>query len=126
MLAYAFESIADLQKRRFTRSEAGKHKGVCDAGLWRYSRHPNYFGQWLQWIALAALALPALLSLRGVLHPATFVVFALSLAWAVYLMYATLVYYTGAVPAEHYSKRKRPEYAQYQAAVNRFFPGARR
>ena len=126
LAAYAFESIADLQKRRYARSDAGRKKGVCDVGLWRYSRHPNYFGQWLQWIALAALAVPSLLALRGSLPVAAFVVFALALGWAVYLMYGTLVYYTGAVPSEHFSRRKRPGYAQYQATVNRFFPGPRR
>jgi steroid 5-alpha reductase family enzyme len=36
------------------------------------------------------------------------------------------VYYTGAVPAEHFSRLKRPAYADYQATVNRFFPGPRR
>ena len=41
-------------------------------------------------------------------------------------MYYTLVHYTGAVPAEHYSALKRPAYAEYQATVNRFFPGPRR
>jgi steroid 5-alpha reductase family enzyme len=37
-----------------------------------------------------------------------------------------MVYYSGAVPAEHYSVLKRPAYAQYQAEVNRFFPGPRK
>ena len=123
--AYAFESVADWQKRRFART-AGNRKDVCDVGLWRYSRHPNYFGQWLQWIALAALALPSLLSLRDSVPLAAFVMFALSLGWAIYLMYSTLVYYTGAVPAEHFSRLKRPAYADYQATVNRFFPGPKR
>lgn len=126
LAAYGFESLADLQKRRFSRTDAAKSKGVCDVGLWRYSRHPNYFGQWVQWIALAALAAPSLLSLREQAHPIAFAVLALSLGWAVYLMYATLVYYTGAVPAEHFSRRKRPDYAAYQSMVNRFFPGPRR
>jgi steroid 5-alpha reductase family enzyme len=124
--AYAFESTADWQKRRYTRDHAGDRKGVCEVGLWRYSRHPNYFGQWVQWIALAALALPSLLALRGQVPATLLVVFALALAWVVYLMYSTLVYYTGAVPAEHYSRLKRPAYAAYQARVNRFFPGPRR
>jgi len=123
--AYAFESVADWQKRRFART-ASNRKDVCDVGLWRYSRHPNYFGQWLQWITLAALALPSLLSLRDSVPVAAFVMFALSLGWAIYLMYSTLVYYTGAVPAEHFSRLKRPAYADYQATVNRFFPGPRR
>lgn len=124
--AYTFESIADLQKRRYSRTDAANRKGVCDIGLWRHSRHPNYFGQWVQWIALAALAVPSLLALRGDVHPVVFVILALSLGWAVYLMYGTLVYYTGAVPAEYFSRRKRPDYAHYQATVNRFFPGPRR
>lgn len=124
--AYALESTADLQKRRFARANGTRSRGVCDVGLWRYSRHPNYFGQWLQWIALAALAAPSLLALRGLVPAVALGVLALSLAWVVYLMYSTLVYYTGAVPAEHYSRLKRPEYASYQATVNRFFPGPRK
>jgi steroid 5-alpha reductase family enzyme len=124
--AYAFESVADFQKRRYARADPSHRKGVCDVGLWRYSRHPNYFGQWVQWIALVALALPSLLALRGAVHVAALVIFALSLAWVVYLMYSTLVYYTGAVPAEHFSRLKRPAYADYQATVNRFVPGPRK
>ena len=126
LAAYVFESTADWQKRRYTRDPGSDRKGVCEVGLWRYSRHPNYFGQWLQWIALTALALPSLLALRGALHIAAFVVFALALAWIVYLMYSTLVFYTGAVPAEYFSRLKRPAYAGYQLRVNRFCPGPRR
>jgi steroid 5-alpha reductase family enzyme len=38
-------------------------------------------------------------------------------------MYTTLVHYTGARPAEHYSVQKRPQYRAYQQVTNRFFPG---
>ena len=41
-------------------------------------------------------------------------------------MYKCLVTYTGAVPSEHYSLQKRPEYAKYQQEVNMFFPGPNR
>ena len=123
--AFAFESIADRQKQCFARN-ATDRKSVCDVGLWRYSRHPNYFGQWVQWIALVALSLPSLWRLRWEVHAVALIVLALSLAWVIRLMYGTLVYYTGAVPAEHYSRLKRPAYADYQATVNRFFPGPRR
>jgi steroid 5-alpha reductase family enzyme len=126
VVAFAFESVADLQKRRHGRANAARRKDVCDVGLWRYSRHPNYFGQWVQWIALVALALPSLLALRDEVPVVVFAVLAFALAWVVYLMYSTLVYYTGAVPAEHFSRLKRPAYADYQASVNRFFPGPRR
>ncbi len=67
LAAYAFESLADLQKSRFTGGYENTGTGICDVGLWRYSRHPNYFGQWVQWVALVGLALP---SLAG-LHDAT-------------------------------------------------------
>ena len=126
LAAYAFESVADWQKRRYVQTHADDRKGVCEVGLWRYSRHPNYFGQWLQWIALAALALPSLRALWGLVPTPAFVVFGLALAWMVYLMFSTLVFYTGAVPAEHFSCLKRPAYADYQTRVNRFFPGPRR
>jgi steroid 5-alpha reductase family enzyme len=39
------------------------------------------------------------------------------------MMYLTLVYLTGAVPAEYFSVSKRPEYRAYQQSTNRFFPG---
>lgn len=123
--AYAFESTADWQKRRFARTSTDR-KAVCDVGLWRYSRHPNYFGQWVQWIALVGLVLPSLWALRWEIPAVALIVLALSLAWVIKLMHGTLVYYTGAVPAEHYSRLKRPAYADYQATVNRFFPGPRR
>jgi hypothetical protein len=41
-------------------------------------------------------------------------------------MYSTLVYTTGAVPSEHFSMQKRPDYIRYQARTNRFFPGPQR
>jgi steroid 5-alpha reductase family enzyme len=123
---YVFESVADLQKRRYARADAGRRHAVCDVGLWSYSRHPNYFGQWLQWVALVALALPSLLALRDEVPWPAFALLALALLWVIRLMYGTLVHYTGAVPAEHFSRLKRPAYAEYQARVNRFFPGPRR
>ena len=43
-----------------------------------------------------------------------------------YAMYTCLVTYTGAVPAEHYSREKREGYADYQTRVNMFFPGPSR
>ncbi|MET9357431.1 DUF1295 domain-containing protein [Streptomyces sp. NPDC006617] len=45
---WVFESVADLQKARFAdRTRRDGVRRTCDIGLWRYSRHPNYFGQWM-------------------------------------------------------------------------------
>ena len=55
-LALAGEALADHQLKRF---KAASDKPVCTRGLWRYSRHPNYFFQCLLWIGVATAAFPA-------------------------------------------------------------------
>ncbi|MGV9867143.1 DUF1295 domain-containing protein [Rhodococcus koreensis] len=124
--AYLFESIADIQKKRFLGGYNETGTGVCDVGLWSISRHPNYFGQWVQWVAMVALAMPSLLALRDDISIIAWVVIGVANLWVIWMMYSTMVHYTGAVPAEYYSKLKRPEYGDYQTTVNRFFPGPRR
>jgi steroid 5-alpha reductase family enzyme len=58
LLGWLIEVIADWQKRQFR--AAGKGEGFIQSGLWRYSRHPNYFGEIMLWTGIAMLALPAL------------------------------------------------------------------
>ena len=55
LLGVAGESLADAQLARF-RAEPGNRGRTCRQGLWRYSRHPNYFFEWLHWFAYACLA----------------------------------------------------------------------
>jgi len=90
--------------------------------LWRYSRHPNYFSEWLVWTGIVIAAVPSLMSLYGT-EP-TYVSAALGIggAGASLMMYITLVYLTGAIPAEYYSVRKRADYKRYQETTNMFFP----
>ncbi|MEU0884654.1 DUF1295 domain-containing protein [Lentzea sp. NPDC005914] len=118
--SYVLESVADRQKQRFS---ARGGSGTCDQGLWRYSRHPNYFFQWMQWNALVLLALPALLARFHHTALPVWVLLALGLGLASWALYVTLTTHTGARPAEYYSLRKRPDYAAYQATTNMFFPG---
>ena len=124
----ALESVADVQKARFAaqaRAE-GRHDAVCDVGLWRYSRHPNYFFEWMVWNGLILMALPALPMLFAAEPAGLAVLLAGGLLFVSRIMYVTLVYYTGARPSEFYSLQKRPAYAEYQKTTNRFFPGPRR
>lgn len=58
MIAVAGEALADYQLARFKRDPANQGK-VMDRGLWRYSRHPNYFFETLQWLAYVPLAIGA-------------------------------------------------------------------
>ena len=53
--AFAGESTADRQLLRFKSAPANRGL-ICRAGLWKYSRHPNYFFEWLIWVALALFA----------------------------------------------------------------------
>merc|ERR1711981_298110 len=119
--AIIFEHTADKQKKAFVAECAEKNvrNAVCDVGLWRYSRHPNYFGEWMVWNSLIITSLPSLLALWQTSEE-TLVVKA-GMTWGLFamswMMYNCLVYYTGAVPAEYYTVKKRPEYAKYQKMV---------
>lgn len=128
MLAFVFESIADVQKVGFLKAmkKAGKQRQVCNIGLWKYCRHPNYFAEWMVWNGLVIAAIPSWLALRGSETEPMWYLLGLGLVLASRFMYATLVYTTGAVPSEHFSVQKRPGYADYQKQTNRFFPGPRK
>ncbi|MGB6198688.1 MAG: DUF1295 domain-containing protein, partial [Candidatus Acidiferrales bacterium] len=62
------ESTADAQLAVFKRNPANRGK-VCQAGLWNYSRHPNYFFEWLVWVAWAVFALGSPAGYVGLIGP---------------------------------------------------------
>jgi len=126
LAAFAFEFIADAQKARFgLRMKREKREGEhCQEGLWKYSRHPNYFGEWMVWNALVISSVPSLFALYASYWLTA--ALALALAYLCYVMYSVLTHYSGAVPSEYYSAQKRPGYAEYQRTTNRFFPGPRK
>ncbi|MDF0522041.1 DUF1295 domain-containing protein [Bradyrhizobium yuanmingense] len=110
LVAVAGEALADRQLRRFKHDASSKGK-VCDVGLWRWSRHPNYFFEWLGWLAYPVIALEP-----G--YPWGWA----SLAAPV-IMYWILVHVTGIPPLEEQMLRSRGDlYRQYQARTNAFFP----
>lgn len=119
IIAYVLESTADLQKMKFLSRNRG---AVCNVGLWRYSRHPNYFSEWLVWTGIVIAAIPSLMNVHEMEPTSVFVTLCAGTAGASLMMYITLVYLTGAVPAEYYSVRKRADYKRYQETTNRFFP----
>jgi steroid 5-alpha reductase family enzyme len=56
MVGIAGETLADVQLKRFRSNPANRGR-VCDVGLWSWSRHPNYFFEWLCWLAYPVIAL---------------------------------------------------------------------
>jgi len=120
-----WEHQADMQKLEFARNskKTGIRSSVCNVGLWKYCRHPNYFGEWMVWNSLILTSIPssiAMLSLESNLLIK--LVMSLGLIQVSMAMYNCLVYYTGAVPSEFYSISKRKGYKQYQETTNMFFP----
>ncbi|MBL4835790.1 MAG: DUF1295 domain-containing protein [Pseudomonas sp.] len=126
--AFAMESIADHQKHAFIRKMKadGESNKVCNVGLWKYTRHPNYFAEWMVWNALAIAAIPSWLALYDNEPLAIWILLGGGILMASRIMYVTLVYYTGAIPAEYFSVKKRPEYKAYQQTTNMFFPGPKK
>lgn len=112
LLSVAGESIADAQlsEHRNNPDNAGK---TCRVGLWSWSRHPNYFFEWLHWFAYVLL---------GVGSP---------YAWLTWLgpvvMFAFLYRVSGIPWTEQQSLRSRgDDYRRYQREVSQFFPWPRR
>jgi steroid 5-alpha reductase family enzyme len=114
LVGIAGEALADAQLKHFRSDSANKGR-VCDVGLWRWSRHPNYFFEWFGWLAYPVIAI----SLDDpFLYP---------WGWATLLapvfMYWILVHVTGIPPLEQQMLRSRGErYRDYQLRTSMFFP----
>ena len=125
LVSFIMESVADVQKFKYLQAmkKAGVRNTVCNIGLWRYSRHPNYFAEWMVWNALVIASIPSWMKLYPNMSVIIFVLVGVGLLLTSRIMYITLVTYTGAVPSEYYSVQKRPAYKDYQQTTNMFFPG---
>jgi len=106
-----FEAVADWQLARFKSDPAHKGK-VMDQGLWRYSRHPNYFGEFCVWWGFYLVALSAQGWWWAIASPL--------------LMTVLLLKVSGVALQEKDIAERRPGYRDYIARTNAFFPGARR
>ena len=126
--AFVMESIADMQKISFLKKmkALGEKNKVCNVGLWKYTRHPNYFAEWMVWNGLIIASIPSWILLYNAESIAIWILLGLGLLFTSRMMYTTLVYHTGAIPSEYYSLKKRPEYKAYQDTTNIFFPGPKK
>ena len=125
VVSIVFETVADYQKLKFLKEmkRQNKQNMVCDVGLWKYTRHPNYFAEWMVWTGLIITSIPSYISLFDLEALWLWFMIGVALLYTSRIMYITLVYLTGAVPSEYYSAQKRPAYKAYQQSTNIFFPG---
>ena len=128
VLSIVFETVADYQKLKFLKEmkRHNKQNMVCDVGLWKYTRHPNYFAEWMVWNGLIIASIPSFISLFDSEALWLWIMIGVALLYTSRIMYITLVYLTGAVPSEYYSAQKRPAYKAYQQSTNIFFPGPKK
>lgn len=107
MLGIIGEAIADAQLRAF-KANPKNYKRVCDVGLWRMSRHPNYFFEWVIWISFAVYALAVPFGYLGLVAPA--------------LIYYLLNHVSGIPLSEAQAFRSKGIlYEEYQQRTSRFF-----
>ena len=108
LLALSGQSLADRQLDRFRRNP-DHHGKTCRDGLWRYSRHPNYFFEWCHWFAYVAMAWGSPLSW---------------LAWSgPIVMFIFLRWVSGIPFTEQQAIRSRgKDYLDYQRHTSAFFP----
>lgn len=108
LLAISGEALADAQLATFKKNHA--HRGqVCAVGLWRYSRHPNYFFEWLIWVSFFVFALGSPYGFLAIIGPAS-------------ILYL-LLRVTGIPLTEEQSLRSRGDaYRRYQKTTSAFIP----
>ncbi len=125
VIFFGMEHCSDIQKQKFSKKAflENRKKQVCNVGLWKYSRHPNYFAEWMVWNSLILSSLPSLFYFQIAERNMIWIGLLISLFYLSMLMYKTLVYYSGAIPSEYYSLKKRPAYKKYKKKTNMFFPG---
>jgi len=107
VMGLAFETLGDWQLVRFKKNPANAGK-VLDRGLWRYTRHPNYFGDALVWIGLWLVAAETTAGLFSVVGPA-------------YLVF-TLTRWSGMPTVEGRMRRRKPDYEDYVRRTSAFIP----
>lgn len=112
IVALGGEAMADRQLHAFRASPANQGK-ICDAGLWSWSRHPNYFFEWFGWLGYVLLAIdPA-----GDYHLGYLTLL------APVCVYWLLVYVSGIPPLEKHMVQSRGDaFRAYQRRTNAFFP----
>jgi len=108
LVGMAFETVGDVQLAQF-RADPANAGRVLDTGLWRYTRHPNYFGDCLVWWGFFALAAGSPGGIFALISPL--------------LMTVLLRRVSGVTLLERGLARRKPGWAEYAARTNAFVPG---
>jgi len=107
LAGFVFESVGDGQLRRFRKDPASRGR-IMTRGLWRFTRHPNYFGESLMWWGLAGLGFSVPGGWTGLISP---------------LVLTFLLTGVSGIPLLEKKYRGNPEFEEYARRTNAFIPG---
>ena len=106
LIGFYFEAVGDIQLRKFITNPANKGK-VMQSGLWKYTRHPNYFGETVMWWAIFIVIVSAPLGIISMIGPA---------------LITYLLLFVSGVPLLEKKYMKKPEFVEYAKRTSIFFP----
>lgn len=106
LVGFVFEAVGDAQLASFLKNPANKGH-VMQSGLWRYTRHPNYFGEVTQWWAIGLIAVGYSYGLLGLIGPAVI---------------TFLILKVSGVPLLEKKYADRPDYQAYAHSTSIFIP----
>lgn len=106
LFGFVFEAVGDSQLAKFIGDPANKGK-LMRSGLWRYSRHPNYFGEVVQWWGIWLIALSVPNGWISVVGPLTI---------------TFLILKVSGIPMLERKMEEHPEFAEYKLETSAFFP----
>lgn len=109
-IGFVFETVADRQLAAFAR-EPGNKGEIMATGLWKYSRHPNYFGELVQWWAISLVALGPAIGWLGLAGPA---------------LLTYLILFVPGIPLIEKRHSQKPGYAEYKKRTSVIIPLPRR
>lgn len=106
LFGFVFESVADAELARFVRDPLNRGK-LLRGGLWRYTRHPNYFGEVVQWFGIWLMAIGVPRGWLSVIGPLTI---------------TFLILKVSGIPMLEEKMATNPDFAEYKRRTNVFFP----
>ena len=106
LVGFYFESVGDRELKQFVSNPANKGK-IMDQGLWRYTRHPNYFGEVTQWWGIFILAISLPYGIYTIVGPLTITI---------------LILFVSGVPLLEKKYAGRADFEEYKKRTSIFFP----
>tara|TARA_B100001971_G_C18267964_1_gene595963 strand:+ start:16218 stop:16985 length:768 start_codon:yes stop_codon:yes gene_type:complete len=105
LIGFFFEAVGDYQKNKFKKDPSNKGK-ICKVGLWKYTRHPNYFGEVTLWWGIWISMMPQI-PIWTIIGP---------------LLISFLILKVSGIPMLEEKKKDDPAFQKYMKETNAFFP----